>query len=164
MPGAEALAAARECARSWDGGGATAGEIVLAERRGITVLLIMWLRGGPLISCSSLGTGKPAGAARLSDDRGQEPPLPAAGRVTLDGGMGATDAGDRWYSEASGRVGPGVTGIDIALPGGRTVRASVRSGWWAAWWPGHEGGESDTVRIVVHTAAGNQSYRQNEVA
>jgi hypothetical protein len=161
MPDADARAAAGDCARTWDG--ATAGDIVLAERRGVTVLLIMWLRGGPLIICSSLGTGHPAGAERLSDDRGAEPPLPAAGRVTLDGGMGATGIGDRWYSEAAGRVGPGVTGIDVTMPGGRTVRASVRDGWWAAWWPGHEGGETSTIRIVVHTDAGSRSYRQDEL-
>ena len=162
MPDADALISARECARSWDGGG-EAGKIVLAERRGVTVLLIMWLRGGPLIKCSSLGTGRPAGAERLTDDRNLEPPLPAAGRVTLDGGMGATGMGDRWYSEAAGRVGAGVTGVDIAMPGGRTVRASVRDGWWAAWWPGHEGGETATIQIVVHTANGSRSYGQAEL-
>ena len=164
MPDADALAAADECARSWtEDGTGTAGKIVLAERRGVTVLLLMWLRGGPLIKCSSLGTGHPAGAERLSDDRNAEPPLPAAGRVTLGGGMGASGVGGRWYSEAAGRVGPGVTGVDIAMAGGRTVRASVRDGWWAAWWPGREGGETAALQIVVHTAAGTRSYSQEEL-
>ena len=163
-PGSEARTAARACARSWDeGGGAVPGEIVLAERRGRTILLIMWLRGGPLINCSTLSTGGPAGAQRLTDDRGEEPPLPPAGRVTLDGGMGATGRGDEWYSEASGRVGPGVTGVEITLPGREPVRASVRKGWWAAWWPGEEGGKVGVIRIVVHTAGGSHSYRQDEL-
>lgn len=163
LPDAESLATARDCAASWAGGDLPAGEVVLAERRGDTVLLIMWLRGGPLISCSSLGSGEPAGASRLSDDGDQEPPLPPAGRVSLAGGMGATGDGDTWYSEASGRVGPGVTGVDITLPDGATVRASVRQGWWAAWWPGHEAGEADAVRIVVHSGGEQRSYRPGEL-
>ncbi|GAA0537564.1 hypothetical protein GCM10010172_18680 [Paractinoplanes ferrugineus] len=164
VPGPESLAAARECARSWDDGGrGTPGEIVLAERRGVTVLLIMWLRDGPLIICSSLGTGHPAGAERLSGDRGEEPPRPANGRVTLDGGLGATGSGSRWYSQAAGRVAADVTGVDIALPDGRTVRASVRDGWWVAWWPGAEGGRTDAIRIVAHTGAGARPYRPDEL-
>lgn len=163
LPGREAERAAQACARSWDEGRYGAGEIVLAERRGVTVLLVMWLRDGPMITCSSLGTGRPAGAERLSDDKRREPPAPAAGRVNLDGGMGATGIGDMWYSQTVGRVGPGVTGVEIALPDGRKVRASVRQGWWAAWWPGHEAGEPDTIRIVVHAAGGTTTYRQDEV-
>jgi hypothetical protein len=163
MPGPESLAAARQCAASWDDGRRAAGDIVLAERRGVTVLLIMWLRDGPLIICSSLGTGRPAGAERLSDDAGRPPALPPAGRVDLAGGLGSTGVGDRWYSQAAGRVGPGVTGIDITRPDGRTVRASVRDGWWAAWWPGTEGGRTDAIRIVVHAAGGTRSYGQAEL-
>ncbi len=158
----DAASAADECARSWDRGG-TAGEVVLAERRGVTTLLLMWLREGPLISCSSLGSGKLGGAMLLADGPGREPPLPPPGRIDLAGGMGATGSGRDTYSEVAGRIGAGVTGVDIVLPGGETVRASARQGWWAAWWPGPEAGEVDTIRIRVHTADGTREYRQAQL-
>ncbi len=34
-----------------------------------------------------------------------------------------------------GRVGAGVTGVELTLAGGRTVTASVGHGWLLAWWP-----------------------------
>jgi hypothetical protein len=166
LSGPDTIAAADTCARYVEGGRA-AGEVVLAERRGISTLLIMWLREGPLIGCWSLGDGQPAGATLLADRPGTEPPLPPAGRINLDGGMGAAGDGDERYSQASGRVGPGVTGVDIVLPNGETVRATTRKGWWAAWWPGPEAapgpGQVSMIRIVVRTVHGTQTYRQDQL-
>jgi hypothetical protein len=166
LSGPDTIAAADACARSWDHGG-TAGEVVLAERRGISSLLIMWLREGPLIGCWSLTAGETAGIAQLATGPGTEPPLPPAGRINLDGGMGAAGNGDERYSQASGRLGPGVTGVDIVLPNGDTVRATTRKGWWAAWWPGPEAapgpGQVSMVRIVVHNTHGTQTYRQDQL-
>ena len=49
--------------------------------------------------------------------------------------------GEEW-SNIVGLVGPGVTGVEGRLDNGRVVQASVKAGWWAAWWPGPEGGGS----------------------
>lgn len=52
-----------------------------------------------------------------------------------------------------GRVGRGVTGVAIRLSNGRTVTATVRRGWYLAWWPGRPRGA--TAQIT--TAAGTRS-------
>ena len=76
----------------------------------------------------------------------------------LDGG----GRGEGAYSAATGRLGPGVTGVDLLTARG-TVRASTANGRWTAWWPGADGGQGagqdaaqdgGPVRVVVHTAAG----------
>ncbi|MEV4350957.1 hypothetical protein AB0J83_41400 [Actinoplanes sp. NPDC049596] len=162
LPETQALAVAASCARNWGG---PPGRLVLSERRGRSTFLIMWVSGGPLVDCFS-GDGPSSSPAsdRLSGDGNVEPPVPGAGRVSLGGGMWATRTGPAgWRSQAAGRVGAGVTGVDIALPDGRTVQATTRNGWWAAWWPGDEAGVTGAFRIVVHTAGGTRSYRQDDL-
>ncbi|MET0426846.1 MAG: sigma-70 family RNA polymerase sigma factor [Actinoplanes sp.] len=133
-------------------------DIVLAEQRGEATLLIARRRDGELMACTILDPDDGVAGAEVLD-RSADRPGPA--RVSIQS-MGAT--GDRhWYSEVIGRVGAGVTAVDVVLPDGAAVRASATGGWWAAWWPGHEGGEVDTVRIVVHTAAGQQTYRPSQL-
>ncbi|MFN8622186.1 MAG: hypothetical protein U0869_15755 [Chloroflexota bacterium] len=56
-------------------------------------------------------------------------------------------------SWASGPTGPGAVTVDIALPDGTTVSASVADGYYIAWWPG----SADWVSIVARDADGNQT-------
>ncbi|GAA2911737.1 hypothetical protein Acy02nite_91160 [Actinoplanes cyaneus] len=147
------------CARSW---AEPAGEAVLAERRGTSLFLVLKMSSGALVTCFSWDGDEPAGADRLSDGHGAEPSLPATGRVSMLGGPQTIGGAAGRQTSALGRVGPGVTGVDIALPHGPTVRATVSNGWWAAWWPDRHGDQTDGFRIVVHTAAGSRSYRPEE--
>lgn len=39
------------------------------------------------------------------------------------------------YTAAVGRSAPDVTGVDVRLANGQMIAATVRDGWWAAWWP-----------------------------
>jgi hypothetical protein len=50
----------------------------------------------------------------------------------------------------SGRVSPGITRVTVQTSGG-PVRATVRDGMFAAWWPGND---SDTASIVGYDTAG----------
>ncbi|MFG1996329.1 hypothetical protein ACGFJ7_40765 [Actinoplanes sp. NPDC048988] len=100
----------------------------------------MWVRDGPLVSCFSANgrSGCPATVTpRL--------PPPAAGRASLRD-VDWSGSGRGRYALASGQVGSGVTGVDVVLPDGRSVQATVGNGWWAAWWPGEETAD---VRIVA---------------
>lgn len=54
-----------------------------------------------------------------------------------------------------GRVGAGVTGVRIRLSNGRTVTATVRHGWYLAWWPGNP----SAARAEITTDAGTQAFR-----
>ena len=47
------------------------------------------------------------------------------------GGYGSPEA-----SATSGRVGPGIARVLIALPGCPPITASLANGWFLAWWPG----------------------------
>lgn len=63
-------------------------------------------------------------------------PLPDAlsGVLTIDSN-GAWDIADGKARLLGGRVGVGVTRVEILLDDGRGVTASVRDGYWLAWWP-----------------------------
>lgn len=52
-----------------------------------------------------------------------------------------------------GRVGRGVAGVRFRLSNGRTVTATVRRGWYLAWWPGRPHG----AVAQITTAAGTRS-------
>jgi hypothetical protein len=160
VPAAQLSSLATGCAEAWGG---SAGEPVLSERRGTSLFLIMRLRGGPLISCFSWAGSQPSGGDRLSGEHDAEPPLPPAGRVSMTGGPETSSTAVRRYSSGFGRVGPGVTGVDVVLPDGRPVQATVSKGWWAAWWPAPVSGADDALRVAVHTAAGVRSYRLEDL-
>jgi hypothetical protein len=46
-------------------------------------------------------------------------------------GYGSAEA-----SSTSGRVGPGIAKVIIAVPGQPPITASLANGWYLAWWPG----------------------------
>ena len=56
-------------------------------------------------------------------------PLPA-NEIEQFGGYGSSEA-----STTSGRVGPGIARVLIALPGCPPITASFANGWYLAWWP-----------------------------
>ncbi|MEV4345008.1 hypothetical protein AB0J83_11075 [Actinoplanes sp. NPDC049596] len=146
--GAEVLPQALQCAAGWTDWKTppTAADVVLAEKRGDTSLLLISKDGTDLTSCLILDPAQgPAGAELL--DRSAPPP--AADQVSTQT-MSATEGTHGWYSAVVGRAGADVTRVEIKLPDGTVVRATVKNGWWAAWWPGHEGGEADAVRVVTH--------------
>ncbi len=57
-------------------------------------------------------------------------------------GPGAT------YSIAEGRAGAGVTAATFTLDDGSRIRATVRDGWFVAWWPSAHTVRSATLRTV----------------
>ncbi len=62
---------------------------------------------------------------------------PATGVRTA--GLGSTrtsDGGDLHGSTAYGRSAADVAAVEVVLPDGQVVTATVQDGWWAAWWPG----------------------------
>ena len=54
-----------------------------------------------------------------------------------------------------GVAGPAVAAVDVVIPGGPRVRASLANGWFAAWWPGNFVNMPPNVTINGYDAAGN---------
>lgn len=162
LTGAQVLPQARICAGNDVGGSSSAvdpADVLLAEQRGLATLLIMKKSSGVIVECLSAGDDDQLASMGLAD--GPLPALPA-GTVDLQT-MSSMGSGDAMWSNIVGLVGPGVTGVDVRLDNGKVFQASVKSGWWAAWWPGPEGGEVDRLTVTVHTAKGSTSYRPSEL-
>jgi hypothetical protein len=161
--GEQVLPQARACAGNEVGGVSSAvhpTDVLLAEQRGVATLLIMKKSSGTVVECLSVGKDQLASMG-LADGR----PLPAlpAGTVNLET-MSSTGSGDGMWSNIIGLVGSDVTGVEVRLDNGRVLQASVKAGWWAAWWPGPEGGEVDHLTVIVHTSTGSTSHRPSELA
>jgi hypothetical protein len=165
LTGAQVLPQARMCAgngvgsESWSGDPA---DVLLAEQRGLATLLIMRKTGGVVVECMSTGPSKDEQLASMSLADGTLP-APPTGTVDLQT-MSSSGDGDRQWSNIVGLVGPGVTAVDVHLDRGEVFSASVKNGWWAAWWPGPEGGEVDHLTVLVHTAKGVTSHRPSQLA
>lgn len=155
--GDQVLPQARACGRG-DVAGSSAtvrpDDVLLAEQRGVATLLIM-RRNGRIVECLSAGDDAMASMGLLDD--GPLPPQ-SADQVSLET-MSSLGDGDGQWSNIVGLVGAGVTAVEVRLDNGRVITASVGNGWWAAWWPGPEGGEVDHLTVLVHTAAGTTAHR-----
>ncbi|WP_422770826.1 hypothetical protein ACN28C_29845 [Plantactinospora sp. WMMC1484] len=160
--GEQVLPQARACAGNGVGGNSSTvrpSDVLLAEQRGDATLLIMRKSSGNIVECMSVGKDQLASMG-LADSRPLPPP--PAGTVNLET-MSSTGNGDDIWSNMVGLAGPGVTGVELRLDGGRVFHASVKGGWWAAWWPGPEGGEVDRLTVLVHTSEGTTSHRPSEL-
>jgi hypothetical protein len=161
--GEQVLPQARACAGNDVGGGSSTvqpSDVLLAEQRGVATLLIMRKSSGTTVECLSVGDDTLASMGLADDERPQLAPL--AGVATLET-MSSLGDGDSMWSNIVGRVGPGVTGVEVRLDNGRIVQASVQAGWWAAWWPGPEGGEVDHFTVIVRTDAVTTGYRPSQL-
>jgi hypothetical protein len=159
--GEEVLPQAKACAANGVAGErtATASDVLLAEQRGKATLLIQ--RKGPtLVECLMVGDDDRAASMALIDEA--EIVVPPAGTVDLET-MGSYGGGDSQWSDMIGLAGPDVTGVEVRLDNGTVVRASVKNGWWAAWWPGPEGGEVDTLSVIVHAGDKTTTHRPSEM-
>ena len=58
-----------------------------------------------------------------------------AGRIELNG-AGKSDSDGHALTIVDGTIGAGVTGVTITRSDGSSVQATVKNGWYLAWWPG----------------------------
>ncbi|GGK95958.1 hypothetical protein [Mangrovihabitans endophyticus] len=160
--GDQVLPQATRCGES-DVGGATkptAADVLLAEQRGEATLLIM-RKGETIVECLS-ADGDQFASMGLADGSAT-PALPPGVPADLQTMSSVGDGDDTW-SNIVGLAGPQVTGVEVRLNSGAVLQASVKSGWWAAWWPGPEGGEVDALTVTVHTDGKATSYRPSDMA
>jgi hypothetical protein len=163
LTGEQVLPQARVCAGNGRGGVSSVepADVLLAEQRGLATLLIMKKDSGVIDLCLSAGPDEDDQLASMSLADGPLP-VPRAGTVTLET-MSSTGEGDGQWSNIVGLADADVIRVDVRLDSGETVQASVKNGWWAAWWAGPEGGEVDTLTVIAHTADGTTSLRPSEL-
>ncbi|MGI3786787.1 MAG: hypothetical protein ACRYG2_39080, partial [Janthinobacterium lividum] len=143
----KAVQQANDCAKSWDSP-VTLDEsnILLAEHRGDgTITLVQ--HDGTVRACSSVDPDVPTGWELLEGPGAEPTKAPAADGVRIMS-VGSEGEGDKAYSSQIGRVGSDVAGVDVLTPDGR-VEATIRNGWFVAWWPGAEA-DGHVDDIVVH--------------
>jgi hypothetical protein len=89
-----------------------------------------------------------------SSDGGRKSSVPA-GTIELNG-AGESDSDGHALTMVDGPIGAGVTGVTIARSDGSSVRATVKNGWYLAWWPGTE--RAVTARVASASGASAQSF------
>ena len=161
--GDQVLPQAEACGASDVSGSSTtvsASDVILAEQRGDATMLIMRKTNGHIVECLGVGDDRFASMG-LTD--GTPLPPPPAGKLTLETRSSYGD-GDDMFSNIVGLAGPGVTSVELRLNDGGTVHASVKAGWWGAWWPGPEGGEgTDEFTVIAHSATGDTTYLPSQL-
>ncbi len=153
LAGAKVLSQATACAQDWGTDSAQASDVLVAQQRGVATALIMKFRDG-LRECLVTDLDDVWSWQQLTD--GPVPAL-APGAVTTST-WSSRGEGDGQFSHITGQVGSDVAGIDVVLNNGTTVQTMTGGGWWTAWWPGPDGGEVDTFKVAVRTAAGVKTY------
>jgi hypothetical protein len=83
---------------------------------------------------------------------GNATPSTPAGTVALNG-LGESDSEGHALTMVDGPIGAGVTGVTITRSDGTSVQATVKNGWYLAWWPGTE----RAVTAQVSSAGGTRT-------
>jgi hypothetical protein len=79
----------------------------------------------------------------------------AAGSVELNG-QGESDSDGNALTMVDGRIGAGVTGVTITRSDGSSVQATVKHGWYLAWWPGAQ--RAVTALVTSANQTSTQSF------
>jgi len=78
-----------------------------------------------------------------------------AGTVLLNG-AGESDSNGHALTMVDGPVGAGVSAVTITRSSGSSVQATVKNGWYLAWWPGTE--RAVTANVTSDTGTHTQSF------
>jgi len=78
-----------------------------------------------------------------------------AGTIELNG-AGESDSDGHALTMVDGPIGAGVTGVTITRSDGSSVQATVKDGWYLAWWPGTE--RATTAEVASASATSTQSF------
>jgi len=145
-----------ECADSLQGALTVQPELVLADGRGGSRLMLIYDgAGGDTAEClvrvdpNGIPTVDGAGSSTGSD--------PAQlGPLEIAASSGGSASGEDSWSYLHGNIGSEIGGVVIALADGTNITASLGGGRFAAWWPG----EAQPKRILGFDRAGTQVANQ----
>jgi hypothetical protein len=78
-----------------------------------------------------------------------------AGAIELNG-AGESDSDGHALTMVDGPIGAGVTGVTVTRSDGSSVQATVKNGWYLAWWPGTK--RAVTARVASASGTHTQSF------
>ncbi len=79
----------------------------------------------------------------------------AAGAIELNG-AGQSDSDGHALTMVDGPIGAGVTGVSITRSDGSSIQATVKNGWYLAWWPGTQ--RAVTAQVASASGTSAQSF------
>jgi hypothetical protein len=126
--------------------GAGAGTPVLTDTRGPYTVSI-YADGSTCLEGSGIKISASGGGGSASG-------IPA-GQIQLNG-LGESDSEGHALTMVDGRIGAGVTGVTITRSDGSSVQATVKNGWYLAWWPGTE--RAVTAQVAGASGTSTQSF------
>jgi hypothetical protein len=122
--------------------------LAVVDARGANVLQLLFVGRSEMDECRvrrvNGGFMSEGGGGSSGGDQGAPPAMVAI--VDSLGTMSAAGAQQSDISTAVGRVGPGVSGVDLLFKSGMRIRASSANGWFVAWWPT---GETDVRALAL---------------
>jgi hypothetical protein len=125
--------------------GAGAGTPVLTDTRGPYTASI-YSDGSTCVQGNGIQISSSGGGATSS--------IPA-GRIELNG-TGQSDSDGHALTMVDGPIGAGVTGVTITRSDGSSVQATVKNGWYLAWWPGTA--RAVTAQVSSANTTSTQSF------
>jgi hypothetical protein len=135
-----------QLAAAAQGCGTTTGTLVLTDTRGPYTASI-YSDGSTCV----LGNGMTIRSSRVG---GGTPSVPA-GTIQLNG-AGELDPDGHALTMVYGPIGSGVTGVTITSSDGTSVQATVKNGWYLAWWPGTA--RAATAQVTGASGTRTQSF------
>jgi hypothetical protein len=150
------LAAAVAACRDVVGAGQVLPPLVVVDARGANTVIVAYGQGGNTADCSVVrdGSGRFTSMGGSAGMTMGEPPI-GRGEVKSRGMSGTSVAGGIQATYVVGVAGPAVAAVDVLIPGGPRVRASLANGWFAAWWPGDFVNKPQPITINGYDDAGN---------
>jgi hypothetical protein len=147
------LAAASEACRHGQAaqmGGPALPPLVAVDARGADTVIVAFAGAGRSADCTMVRS--PDGQFQMvggGSGTGMDQHQPSGSRDVASSGWGSTSfgLGGKPATYMIGRAGAEIAKVEIVVPPGQRIRASLSStGWFAAWWPG----DSTNARLSIN--------------
>jgi hypothetical protein len=148
-------AAVAEC-RNVMGPGKALPPLVVVDARGANTVIVAYGLGGNTADCSVVrdDSGRFSSMGGSAGSTMGEPPI-GQGEVRSRGMSTTSVGGGIQATYVVGVAGPAVAAVEVVIPGGPRVWASLANGWFAAWWPGDFVNKPQPITINGYDGSGN---------
>jgi hypothetical protein len=150
------LAAAVAACRNVMGPGQALPPLVVVDARGANTVIIAYGLGGNTADCSVVrdDSGRFSSMGGSAGSTMGEPPI-GQGEVRSRGMSTTSVGGGIQATYVVGVAGPAVAAVEVVIPGGPRVWASLANGWFAAWWPGDFVNKPQPITINGYDGSGD---------
>jgi hypothetical protein len=150
------LAAAVAACRNVMGPGQALPPLVVVDARGANTVIVAYGLGGNTADCSVVrdDSGRFSSMGGSAGSTMGEPPI-GQGEVRSRGISTTSVGGGIQATYVVGVAGPAVAAVEVVIPGGPRVWASLANGWFAAWWPGDFVNKPQPITINGYDGSGD---------